>query len=244
MSTRLEDLIGEIKKNKEVANRKIEEMNPQVYTTQLGKIKRAKENLKELFVEYRNEVRTNSVFILTKGKQSESFIDIATGEGYGCFEVNADSLYEDIASKVNKRYYDNQTSSPAVFDILMSSFNEICDDIGIIGYPAVLFESKYKRRLKSKEDLIKLTKEAFNDKVGSELVGLYAINKVTEQAVNKDYDGKSIPIIVHSSDSKLLDTLEGSLKSLSRNVFKISTTKKQTVKTVEEELLKITKKIV
>lgn len=242
--SKLESLIEEIKKNKKLANKKIEEVNPQVYTTQLGKIKRAKENLKSLFIEYRKEVGLNSVFILAKGKASSSFLEIATSDDYGCFGVSADDVYEDIASKVDPRYYDDQTSSPAVFDILMSSFNDICDDVGIIGYPAVLFESKYKKRLKSKQDLINLTKEAFNDKVGSELVGLYAINKVSEEAVNKDYDGKSIPIIIHSKDNKLLDALSSTLKNVSRNVFKISTTKKYTTKSVEEELLKLRNKIV
>lgn len=240
----IEYLIKEIKKNKELAEMKIEEVNPQRYTTQLGKIKRAKENLKSLYESYRNEVKQNTVFIVLKGKQGKSFIDIATGENYGCFEINADKLYEDIASKVNSRYYQDQTSSPTLFDILMSSFEDICDDLGIIGYPAVLFESKYQRRLKSKEDLIELTKEAFNEKVGSELVGLYAVDKVARKAVNEDYEGKSIPIIIHSKDNKLIDELSVTLNNVSRNVFKISTTKKQSKKLVEEKLLEISKNIV
>jgi len=178
------------------------------------------------------------VFILTKGAQSESFIDVATGEDFGCFEVEADILYNQILLKVDKRYYDNQTSSPALFDILMSSFNDVCDDIGIVGYPAVLFDKKYSRRLKTKDDLLQLTKEAFNDKVGSDLVGLYAIDKVARKAVNEGYEGTTIPIIIHSKDSKLIDELEVSLKNINQKVFKISTTKKQTAEDVEKHLTK------
>jgi len=234
-----EALIKDIEKNKVLANKVLDKPDPRTYTTQLGHIKRAKENLSELYLEYRKEVMQRAVFILAKGAQSKSFIDIAEKEGYGCFDLNADSVYEEIADKVNERYYDNQQSSPALFDILMSSFNDVCDDIGIIGYPAVLFESKYRRRLKSKKDLVDLVKQAYNDKVGSELVGLYAVEKIARKAVNEGYSGKTIPIILHSKDKDLLDTLETSLKEITVNVFKIATSSKQNKKLVEQKLLKI-----
>lgn len=234
-----EALIKDIEKNKTIANTVIENPDPKTYTTRLGKQKRAKQNLDDLFLEYRTEVKNRAVFILTKGKQSQSFIDIAISEDFGCFEVSADDLFAEIAGKVDKRYYDNQTSSPALFDILMSSFNDIADDIGIIGYPAVLFGKQFSRRLTSKEDLIQLTKEAFNEKVGSDLVGLYAIDKVSRKAVNEGYGGTTIPIIIHTEDKELTEELNSSLLRVSKNVFKISTTKKETVKTVQNKLLKI-----
>ena len=142
-------------------------------------------------------------------------------------------------SKVDKRHYSDQSSSPAIFDLLMSSFNDICDDIGILGYNAVYFESKFKRRLQNKADLIQLTKEAFNEKVGSELVGLYAVDKVSREAVNKEYDGITIPIIINTEDKDLLKELETSLLNINKNVFSFNITKKQNVKLVEEKLLKI-----
>lgn len=237
-----EALIKDIEKNKVVAAMEIGDADPRTYTTKLGHIKRAKQNLEDLFLDYRKEVMNRAVFILTKGAQADSFIEIATSE-YGCFSVNGDALFEDIISRVDKRYYENMTSSPALFDLLMSSFNDVCDDIGIIGYPAVLFDSKYKRRLKSKEDLLQLTKEAFNEKVGSDLVGLYAIDKASREAVNQGYNGTTIPIIISSNDKELIGELSKSLKSITGNVFEISTTKKQTQKSVEEKLVKIKEKI-
>ena len=236
-----EALIKDIDKNRTIASTDISDSDPKTYNARLGKQKRAKQNLDDLFLEYREQVKNRAVFILTKGAQADSFIDVATGEDFGCFEVGADILYNQILLKVDKRYYDDQTSSPALFDLLMSSFNDICNDIGIISYPAVLFEKKYKRRLKSKEDLLKLTKEAFNDKVGSDLVGLYAIDKVARKAVNEGYGGTTIPIIVHSKDSKLVDELENSLKNINQNVFKVATTKKQTSDDVVKTLTKIRK---
>lgn len=243
MSRTFEALIKDIEKNKQIAATSLDELDPRTYTTKLGHIKRAKENLKELSLQYRTEVSARAIFILTDGKQSESFIDVATGEDFGLFAVKAEALYEDIVSKISSRYYEDQPASPAVFDLLMSSFNDVCDEIGIIGYPAVLFDAKYKRRLKSKEDLINLTKEAFNDMVGSDLVGLYAIDKVAKEAINKGYNGKTIPIIIHTVDKELTKELEQSLKNITPNVFKVSTVKKHTQKTVEESLLKIREKL-
>jgi len=234
-----EALIKDINKNRLAANADISDSDPRTYTTKLGKKKRAKQNLDDLYLEYREQVKNRAVFILTKGAQSESFIDVATGEDFGCFEVEADILYNQILLKVDKRYYDDQTSSPALFDLLMSSFNDICNDIGIISYPAVLFEKKYSRRLKNKEDLLQLTKEAFNDKVGSDLVGLYAIDKVARKAVNEGYEGTTIPIIIHSSDKKLIDELEKSLTNINKNVFKVSASKKFTAEGVGKQLVKI-----
>lgn len=238
-----EALIKDIEKNRTIASTDISDSDPKTYNARLGKKKRAKQNLDDLFLEYREQVTNRAVFILTKGAQSDSFIDVATGEDFGCFEVEADILYNQILQKVDKRYYDNQTSSPALFDILMSSFNDICGDIGIVSYPAVLFESKYKRRLKNKEDLLQLTKEAFNDKVGSDLVGLYAIDKVARKAVNEAYEGTTIPIIIHTKDNKLADDLSVTLKNINQNVFKVPTTKKMKSEEVGKHLMKIAKSL-
>lgn len=238
-----ESLIAEIEKNRKLANEVIpEDVDPRTLTTKIGHIKRAKENLKDLFLDYRNHVKENAVFILLKGKQSDSFINVATSE-YGCFSVGADELYEAIISQINRRHYTKQTSSPALFDMFMSVFNNICDDIGIIGYPAVLFEAKYRRMLESKEDILALVKEAFNDKVGSDLVGLYAIDKVARKAVNEGYSGTTIPIIISTEDKGLIDELEKSLRNINPNVFLVSTNKKQNTKSVEEKLVEIRSKI-
>lgn len=234
-----ESLIKEIEKNRTLANAEIpEDADPRTLSTRIGHKKRAKQNLEDLFLEYRKHVSQNAVFILTSGKQSDSFIDIATKE-YGCFSVSADEVYERIADSINSRNYMNSSASPGLFDMLMSVFNDICDEVGIIGYPAVLFESKYKRQLTSKEDFVKLIKEAFNDKIGSDLVGLYAVNKVASKAIQDGYSGTTIPVILHTEDKELTAALETSLKNINPNVFKVSTTKKSTTKSVEEKLVKI-----
>lgn len=233
------ELSEEIRKNKSVASLDPRiQADPRTYTTKVGIVRRAKENLVELFLEYRKLVMSKAVFILANGSKSDTFIEVAKKE-YGCFSVPVDEVYEKIVSAVHPRNYQNTTASASIFDILMSSFNDVCDDIGIIGYPAVLFEMKYRRNLKTKQDLIDLTKEAFNDKVGSELVGLFAVDKVSRKAISEDYDGSTIPIILYSDDKKLMKELESTLKNINTNVFTLNITKKQTKELVEEKLLNI-----
>lgn len=236
-----ENLIKEIEKKKVIANSELP-TDPRTFTTKLGHIKRAKEDLKQLFLDYRKAVQNKALFILVKGNQSESFVNIAQDE-FECFGVEGEEIFEKIIEPINERYYDNQQSSPALFDLMMSSFNDICDDIGILGYPAVLFESKYLKRLRSKEDLLELTKKAFSEKVGTDLVGLYATDVVARKAVNSGYKGQTIPIVIHSKDKELIDDLEKSLKNINPNVFKISVTKKQNDKLVKEKLLAIREKV-
>ena len=49
-------------------------------------------------------------------------------------------------------------------------------------------------------NLLKLIKEAFNEKIGSEVIGYYAIDKASRDAVNKLFDGRVVPIILEVED--------------------------------------------
>lgn len=241
--TSFESLIKDIEKNRKLAMAEIpEDADPRTLTTRIGHKKRAKQNLEDLFADYRSHVTENSVFILPKGKNSDTFTSIAKEE-FSCFEVDGDEFYNVIADGVDKRYYENQVSSPSLFDIFMGVFNDVCDDIGVISYPILNFEAKFSTRLTSREDLVKLIKRAFNEKVGSEMVGIYVVNKVAKMAIESGYSGTTIPIVIHTEDKELSDELSTGLKRVSPNVFQISTAKKQESKTVQDVLVKIKKSL-
>jgi hypothetical protein len=235
----LNEIIEQMEINKTIANTVVDSIDHRTYAVKMGKIKRAKENLNELFLEYRDSIKNKSIFILPKGTCVSSFIKIATTTEMGCFSVSADEIYDRIASEVHERYYTDIESSPTLFDIMMAIFNNMCTDLGIVSYPMITFESKYRRRLTNKEDLLQLIKDAFNDKVGVELVGLYAINKVAKQAIDTNYRGKLVPIILHTDDKGLINILEKDLKNFSRNVFALKINAAQSDKTVEEKLVQI-----
>jgi len=189
-----------------------------------GHINRAKLDLEELYREYRKELQNSSLFILLSGSQQniDKYNKIAESE-FGCFPTNAELLYNEIMEKVPERLYKNQHASPSFFDHFSARFEDRALEIDIIGYPPLLFESKYKKPLKDRGDAIGLMKRAFNDKVGSEVIGLDAIERVTLKAVNENFTGRFCPIILHTTDPILVRELERDIKrSVTSNVFVVT----------------------
>ena len=225
MSNSLELLIKSISEKKTLVESKKEVMeldNPYVVRTKLGKINRAKEDLKELYREYRTELQSRTTFILVVGSQADKFAELAEAE-FGCFVLDADTFYKDILSQVPAQLYTNKASTPGLFDHFAARFETRALDIEIIGYQPLYFESKYKRILNGEEDALALIKEAFNEKIGSEVVGLDAVDRVAEKAVNEGFAGSTVPIVLFSKDEKLVDDLAKNLTKLSGNVFVITT---------------------
>jgi hypothetical protein len=231
--------------------------DPNSRRTRLGQISRAKEDVAEMTSQYREELSRRAAFILVTGKQADLYSQLASGDLFGCFSVNPESFYEDLVNKIPERLYLNQPSSPSLFDHLGVHFEDRALEIGVLGYPALLFEAKYKKTLKSKEDMLNLTKRAFNDKVGGEVVAVDAIARITDKAVALEFSSKVCPIVLATNDVELVKELEQGIKrTLTDRVFVVATGTKidksissiafdkiKTVdeKSVEENLLKIRK---
>lgn len=214
----LKDLVKTIEKTKTLAESDAG-YDVQTRRIRLGKINRAKEDLKGLYEEYRNELKSRSAIILLTGSKSKKFNDIATSEEFGCFSVDGDEFYNEITSRINSRLFTDEMASPSLFNLINDKFEEVAVDLGIVSYPMMRFESKYKKILKDKKDLIDLTKKAFNDKVGGEVVGLYALNKVVPKAAAEGFAGKIVPVLLHCEDESLALSLEQDLKKMFSNVF-------------------------
>ena len=217
----LEELVEIINKKEILANQEVTE-NSATYRVRLGKKKRAEEDLKEHFNEYKDIIKDRSAFILVTGDKSVEFSNIAK-ESFGCFTLEADGFYKDMANNVSPTLYTNYTASPHIFNILESGFAERAIELGISSHPRITFKSKYKKLLKNREDMVELSKRAFNDCIGAELVGLDSLDKVAKQALSEEekYAGKVVPIILHTEDEGLVEELLLSLPRMFRNVFVI-----------------------
>jgi hypothetical protein len=242
----LEKLLKTIKEKGELAKQVPEQgAHPQTFTTRFGKIKRAKNDLIELYFQYRNEIQKRALFVVLDGKKgnSDKFAEIAESE-FDCFVSDSEEIFQEIVSGVHKAYYKNIVSSPGLFDVLMGSFNEIANRVGIIEYPMVLFDKKYLRNLKTEKDVLDLAKEAFIDKLGGELIGVYAIDKAATQGIKKEYDGNIAPILIKANDKKIVDKLNKDLLSLNRNTFTINLDGEEVNSSlVENKLLEIRNKL-
>jgi len=216
----IEALVKEIEVKKLLANSE-PGTNPLSFTSKKGKIKRAKIDLEELETEYRQEVKSRALFIIATGTQADKFAKIAKEEFY-CYSLDSNQFYYDITEDINERLYTDAVTSPALFDILGKTFEEKAREIGIVSYPALIFESKYKKILNKKEDLISIVKRAFNEKIGAEVLGLDAIQKITKEALkSEDVDRKILqkfPIIMITKDETLVKDLAKGLRYSSPNV--------------------------
>lgn len=219
----LKSLMSKIIETKRLAKTNADDaLNAHVRRALMGNIKRAKEDLNTLFEEYRNLVKLNCAFILVTGSQSDKFAEIARDE-FQCFELTGNSFYEDLISEISPRMYENQTSGPALFDMVGTAFENIALNMGIIGYPPLIFEQQFKKMLTNKEQMLNIIRDAFNKKIGSEVVGYYALDKVAYQAIDCEFEGKIVPIIVHSKDIDLIKEFAIKFRTLTKDVFIVST---------------------
>jgi len=250
MENSLKSIVETIKQRRSIVDTEKslhEVVDPFAQRTKLGQIKRAKEDLKDLYLEYRTELKQRAAFVILTGSKKEEFSALAEKD-FGCFFLDADTFYLSILEKVPARLYTNFTASPTLFDHIGARFGDMAQDIEIIGHAAFLFESKYKKVLKDKNDALELMKRAFNDKIGGEVVGLDAIHRVAARAVNEDFSEKTVPIILQTDDELLVKELARDLKRLTPNVFVVSIGTKvgkdiknistASIKTVTEESVK------
>ena len=250
----LDQLLETIEKKRAVADRD-PVVNGATYRVQVGKIKKAKEDLKDLFLDYRRIVQDRAAFIVVTGDKSQDFSEISSTD-FGCFSVDADDFYNVITNKISPRLYEKTAASGNLFDNVSAAFEDVAGDIGIIGFPAFLFDSKYKKMLENKEDMVKLIKRAFNDKIGAEVNGLYMVNKVSKEAFDNRFSSKVIPVVIYAKDEELALELAlglNGLRRISQDVFLITAGKTEVdmknktlnslktinEKTVEQTLTKI-----
>jgi predicted RNA-binding protein Jag len=92
----------------------------------------------------------------------------------------------------------------------------------VLSYPQLMFDSKYCRVIKNKKEMLDVTVSAINEIVGGEVVGLDALEKVTKDAVNKEYKSKIVPILIYSDDENFVDKTSNDLRKLNPRVVRIS----------------------
>ena len=253
MSTNLKELGENIKKAQIIAS---SDPGTDVHARRmrLGNIMQAKEELKHLSRAYQKELITRAAFAIVTGPQAEKFAKTSEEE-FSCFAVNVEDFYNEVTAKVPALLYNNVSSSQNLFEHISAGFEEKAAILDIVSYPALIFEGKFKKMLKNKEDMLQLAKSAINDKIGSEVVGLDALNKITPKVIESGLSGKTIPVILYTTDTSIVEELaKGIKRSLSRNTFIISTgnkiekklkdmsldsIKSITSETIEKSLLKI-----
>lgn len=230
MLEELTDIVKEIEVAKAVAEsnprkgineegKEVEITNPSVIRQKEGNIRQAKEKLKDLYLKYRKSVMNSSIFIVAVGSTCDKFAE-KSSELFGTYSHDAEALYQDLADKIPEKVYMNRIADRQLFDHIGARFEERAMQMDVKAYNAILFDDpKFKKQLKSKQDLVDLMKVAFNKHTGSEVVGLDAIEKTATKAVNENFEGAVVPILLYTKDLAFAQMLAKDLQRLSPNVL-------------------------
>lgn len=215
----LEKLAAEIKKQKRYASEDVKEGETATLNARKARKQQAKGRLDDLYVEYKKALVPNLVFVLAYGSGAESFASISKEEG-NTDAVSADALYEDLAGRVDSRLLTNSSSS--IFDSLSRHLSDIANEIGVSSYPYVRYSSKYSAKVKNKEDVLGMAKTMINEDVGAEIVGLYAAEKATRNAMEQDFDGKVYPVVVYLKDATLAKAIKEGLSKIGARTYAVA----------------------
>ena len=250
----LKQILDNYKVASGIANQEINE-DPRGYQVRLGKVNRAKSDLKELTNKYRDVIRSSSSFILVSGDNAEAFSKMASKD-FGCFVVDGEAVPRIVASQMHKDIYTGKSLTSSSFDTANGFLTDVLDDIGVVSYPYMLFNKTYSKILNDEDDLRNLLKIAIGEKIGYEIAGVFATNHIVEDALKQGFSGKTFPIILTTTDEEYMRNLREGLLSTTKNVFVVSTSEgslediaiskldKMTKKSVESTLKEIKKRIV
>lgn len=209
----LKEVLKEITDQKTIVNQDMTKVSMRARTYKVGQIQSAKTRLETLYVNYKNALLESAVFMLTTGDSATKFAEVGE-KSFKCFSMDAKQFYKDIASEISPQLYLNKNLSSSLFDVLNNVIETKMENLDVISYNTVMFSSKYQRNVKSEEELIEVIKQAVNEQIGSEVIGLYALEKISRQAVNEEYHSRLVPIILHTDDEALVGDIHSNIKKM------------------------------
>lgn len=214
----LSKVLAEIKKVQQFAEENVEEGPRETLQGRRGRKAQAVEALKRLNKEYTNNLRETAAFVLVVGNKREEFTKLAT-EGFKCFSADPDFFYSDLADRVPQSLYLGKEGLANTFDVIGRHLEDKALELDIVGYPQLIFRQEYRRHIKSKEEFLSLVKQAINDQVGGELVGIQAVKNLTDLAIKQNHAAKFTPILLPTSDDRFALTVAEALEKISTRVF-------------------------
>lgn len=246
----LEQILEKINNEKVVAEMDLDTVSPRALPYKKGQVESAKHRLEGLYIDYKNELLKRAVFILVTGEESSQFADIAKEE-YSCFSTDGKVMFKEIVDQLSPDLYVDKTVNAPIFDVVGNILEDKMKMLDIVSYNSLIFNAKYQKTVKTKGDMVDVVKEAISDIVGGEVIGLDALERVTSEAVNKNYKSGIVPILIHSNDENFILNISDSLRKLNPRVVRVAAGKTEndinplvsTSKTDENQVGKALKEI-
>jgi hypothetical protein len=237
----LTTILEQINEQKNIAQQDLDTVSPRALPYKKGQVESAKAKLEGLYIDYKNELLKNSVFILVTGNESESFAKIAE-DNFKCFSVDGKVFYRDILEQISPHLYKNKQVNASVFEAIGNVLETKLKNLDIMSYNQLMFDAKYSKVVKDDVEMLDVIVDSINNIVGSEVVGLDALERVTTKAIEKNYKSKIVPILLHTQDETLVRTLSEGLRRINPKVVSISAGKTESDLSLKIALEEVTKK--
>lgn len=217
----LDSILEKIEQEKKIAEQDLDLVDPRVRSYKKGQVMSAKEQLEKLYLDYKNEILKRSVFILVTGNESDKFTKIAEKK-FKCFSLEADVMFDEIVSKISPQLYENKTLNAAIFDVVGNVLEDRMKELDIVSYNSLMFSSKFSRNIKNKQEMVQAVREAVSDIIGGEVIGMDALERVSKDAVNKDYKSRIVPILLRTNDEQFIMKMSDSIRLINPRVVRVA----------------------
>lgn len=211
-------ILKEMEENRANSEMVVTTDNPNTYGARVGLKRAATETIRRLRTDYRKALLDSTVFIVTTGAARDSFTELASNDTFGCFSNDPEEFYKDIANRIDPSLYARENIR-YLFTISGNILEDKALELDIVSFPMLMFSDKYNTGVKNAEEFAAVLKMAVNDQVGSEIVGINAINSVVNKAIEKGHSAKVTPVVLSTSDEKFALDLVSNLKRLTPKVF-------------------------
>ena len=203
-------------------------VDPNTYRARVGLKQAAIQSMKYLTLDYRNEVMKTVAFIVVTGSAKDSFTELATTDTFGCLSADPDQFFADLTSRINPTLFGRE-GLRQLFNIAGNILEDKALELDLGSYNMLQFSEKYNRGVKTADDFKQIIKEAINDQVGSEIVGISAVHSIIDKAIKKGHTATTTPILLTTDDEKFALDLatnlrrrklsDGTFRGLTKNVF-------------------------
>jgi hypothetical protein len=185
-----------------------------------GRQVQAMERTKILRTEYRISLTAGSLFIIAVGDKNKEFSETTNKKGDRLLPYSSDpeQFYNDLANRVHPTLYQGKESVSNLFDVLSRHLEDKMMEIGASGFNQLIFKEKYIKTIKNSKDFAALVKQAINEQLGTEVVGLQAIDSVLDVAIDTGNTAQTTAITLNTNDYALVADLLRDLGRLTKRV--------------------------
>lgn len=234
----LKQIVEEIKQIKTISEEDVDSGPAETLNGRRGRKKQAIEKLKLLKRDYSKELLRSAVFIVSTGKDRNKFAEIASSKEINFFTADPEEFYADLAKRVPPVLYQGREGISNVFDVLGRHLEDKMNELDIFAYNQLIFKGSYARKSNSLEEFQGLVKEAINDQIGSEIVGIQAVNSLVPQAIERSHADVLTPVVLTTGDESLVNSLMKDLSRLTSRVFLVvSGEATQSVRSIEDAMV-------